>query len=768
MIQIRNITKRLGTKIILNNISFDIPTNKLTFISGQSGVGKTTLLHIIAKIAKADSGQISFFDKKQQVLKSPNVDIFFQDVNLIENISAIDNVRIGTSILGYKFKQDEFSKNANFLNLDQSVFKTKMENLSGGEKQRIAILRSLNRGSEFILFDEPTAALDKENEQIIFEKIKQMSKNHTVVVISHNTEMIHKYADQIIFLQKDKPPIIKINDTNILEDKNSEQTSETKHKKVAKVVQFKNKLNISPIFVIADISKKLTLTILIIIAFLAAVFSISFAFELNLGTAKVERQQKYTLSLDRNSIEKKSKAAFNQDEIKKIGEFESINSLVANRPTRNINLHYENRKINLSQVDVDQIEINTFFKDRIENDLVNFEGKFIENPQEIILSKSTIEKLKIENPLDKTIYLAYDSNKEIEKNQNKIPLKIVGINNGIKSSVTRLDTFNLIDFPSFISTQSIKDLENLVKQNSVDKTKDKNFQLFKEINSYIPSENPQSSALEPFKIPLKNTKVFPQNNLELITGTFPRKVDEILLSTTAIDLNAKYKLKVGDIIQTNSPLNQKFNLLVVGIFDSPNSELFYHEDAREFYTNFQPTKLTAYLTTTDEQNNLDLDAKNAKFDLKITPPSSLIRVVTSQSLAIISIVNKVTFAVFIIFVIILISFILVYAKTISESKQRMIGILKSLGGSTLLTLFYHTLNIVLISIVVLILSFVIIFPSMESIHILIVGNEFPAASQENLALILLSSWAGLSAAFILIYVLMSLITYKKTTQQLLK
>ncbi|MDW2871030.1 ABC transporter ATP-binding protein [Mesomycoplasma ovipneumoniae] len=767
MIQIRNITKRLGTKIILNNISFDIPTNKLTFISGQSGVGKTTLLHIIAKIAKADSGQISFFDKNQQVLKNPNVDIFFQDVNLIENISAIDNVRIGTSILGYKFKKDEFSKNANFLNLDQSVFKTKMENLSGGEKQRIAILRSLNRGSEFILFDEPTAALDKENEQIIFEKIKQMSKNHTVVVISHNTEMVHKYADQIIFLQKDKPPIVKINDTNIIEEQNSEQTSETKHKKVAKVVQFKNKLNISPIFVIADISKKLTLTILIIIAFLAAVFSISFAFELNLGTAKVERQQKYTLSLDRNSIEKKSQAAFSQDEIKKISEFESINALVANRPTTNINLHYENRKINLSQVD--QIEINNFFKDRIENDLVNFEGKSIENPREIILSKSTIDRLKIENPLEKTIYLAYDSNKEIEENQNKIPLKIVGINNGIKSSVSRLgNTFNLIDFPSFISTQSIKDLENLVKQNSVNDKKDNNFQLFKEINSYIPSENAQSSALEPFKIPLKNTKVFPQNNLKLITGTFPRKVDEILLSTTAIDLNARYKLKVGDIIQTNSPLNQKFNLLVVGIFDSPDSELFYHEDAPEFYTSFQPTQLTAYLTTTDEQNNLESESRNAKFDLKITPPSNFIRVITSQSLAIISIVNKVTFAVFIIFVIILISFILVYAKTISESKQRMIGILKSLGGSTLLTLFYHTLNIVLISIVVLILSFVIIFPSMESIHILIVGNEFPAASQENLALILLSSWAGLSAAFILIYVLMSLITYKKTTQQLLK
>lgn len=214
MIQIRNVTKKLGTKIILDNISVDIPANKLTFISGQSGVGKTTLLHIIARIAYADSGQISFFDNEQKLIKNPNVDIVFQDFNLIDNISAVDNVKIGTNILGYSFKQDEFVKNANFLNLDSSVFKTKMEDLSGGEKQRISILRSLNRGSEFILFDEPTASLDKENEQIIFEKIKQMSRNHTIVVISHNIEMVKKYADQIIYLDKNGPPITEIIENN--------------------------------------------------------------------------------------------------------------------------------------------------------------------------------------------------------------------------------------------------------------------------------------------------------------------------------------------------------------------------------------------------------------------------------------------------------------------------------------------------------------------------------------------------------------------------
>ncbi|AJR12196.1 ABC transporter ATPase [Mesomycoplasma dispar] len=767
MIQIRNVTKKIGTKLILDNISVDIPSNKLTFISGQSGVGKTTLLHIIAKITNADSGQISFFDANQKQIKKPNVDIVFQDFNLIDNISAVDNVRIGTNILGHSFKQEEFSKNANFLNLEKSIFKTKMEDLSGGEKQRISILRSLNRGSEFILFDEPTASLDKENELIIFEKIKQMSKNHTIVVISHNIEMVKKYADQIIFLQKGQQPIVqKFNEDLPEKIQDLENLPTSKSKKVSKIFQFKNKLRISPIFVIADISKKITLTILIVIAFLAAIFSISFAFELNLGTEKVSRQQKYTLSLDKNLIEKKSKAAFNQDEISQIGSFESVNTIVPMRSTANMNFYYENRKVSLDSVD--QIEINDFFKNRIENDIVNFEGRFIENANEIILSNSTAEKLKIENPIGQTIYLTHGTVKEIQDVKNKIPLKIVGINHGIKSSVSKINnSFNLITFPSFIATETILNLENLVIKNENLAKKYENQQLFKEINSYIPNENQQTSALIPFTIKLKSAKAQPEN-LKLITGNIAKKVDQILISTTAVDLNAKYKLKVGDIIQTVSPLDQKFNLVVVGIFESPISELYYHRDAKEFYNRYQPAQLATYLTTTDENNELDSEAKIAKFDLKITPPSNLIRVITSQSLEIIAIINKVTFAVFIIFVIILIAFILVYAKTISESKQKMIGILKALGGSTLLTLFYHTLNIILISIVVLALSFVIIFPAMESIHVLIVGSELPAASQYHLSLILLFSWTGLSTVFILIYVLMSLITYKKTTQQLLR
>ncbi|ASU14585.1 L-cystine import ATP-binding protein TcyC [Mesomycoplasma hyopneumoniae] len=766
MIQIRNVTKKLGTKIILDNISVDIPANKLTFISGQSGVGKTTLLHIIARIAYADSGQISFFDNEQKLIKNPNVDIVFQDFNLIDNISAVDNVKIGTNILGYSFKQDEFVKNANFLNLDSSVFKTKMEDLSGGEKQRISILRSLNRGSEFILFDEPTASLDKENEQIIFEKIKQMSRNHTIVVISHNIEMVKKYADQIIYLDKNGPPITEIIENNSDRELENNEIPPPKVKKISKIFQIKNKLRISPIFVIADISKKITLTILIIIAFLAAIFSISFAFQLNLGTEKVSRQQKYTLALDKNLLEKKSKTTFNLDEINQIEHFESVNSVVPIYSIADLNFYYENRKTGFDSIE--QVKINKFFKNRIENDIVNFEGKFIENANEIILSNATAEKLKIKNPIGKTIYLAQGKVTEIADAKNKMALKIVGINHGIKTSVGKLNTsFNLISFPTFIATETILALENLVIQNNNLQKKLEKQQLFSQISSYYPNENQQNSALVPFKIQLKSTNAQPEN-LKLITGRIAKKVDEILISTSAVDLNAKYKLKVGDVIESISPLDQKVNLVVVGIFESKISELYYHNQAKEFYNHYQPEQLAAYLVKTEENNGLDGEAKSAKFDLKIIPPSNLIRVITSQSLEIIAIINKVTFAVFIIFVIILIAFILVYAKTISESKQKMIGILKALGGSTLLTLFYHTLNILLISLVVLGLSFLVIFPSMESIHTLVVGNELPPASKYHLSLILLSSWAGLSIVFILIYVLMSLITYKKTTQQLLR
>ncbi|MBG0731091.1 ATP-binding cassette domain-containing protein [Mycoplasma sp. 'Moose RK'] len=766
MIQIRNITKKLGTKTILNNVSVDIPTNKLTFISGQSGVGKTTLLHIIAKITMPNSGQISFFDENQKQLKNPNVDIVFQDFNLIDNISAVDNVKIGTNIMGRSFKQEEFIKNANFLNLDQSIFRTKMEDLSGGEKQRIAILRCLNRGSEFILFDEPTAALDKENEIIIFEKIKQMSKTHTIVVISHNIEMVKKYADQIIYLQKHKQPVVEILN-NQQEEIESFLPEPVKNRNTLGILQLKNKLSISPTFVIADISKKMAQTILIIIAFLAAIFSISFAFELNSGTDKIGRQQRYTLSLDKNKIEKKSKTPFSEDEIRQINNFNSVNSVVAQQPTTGMSLFFENKRASL--LGVEQIEIDQFFKNRIENDLVNFEGRFLESSSEIILANSVIEKLKIKNPIGKTIFLVSGDTTDILKNPRKIPLTIVGVNHGITQTVSRSNfNFNLINFPSFISKQTILDMQDLVAKNSP-KPQEK-LHLFPEITSYIPSENKQKSALIPFAIQLEKTQPQPQNgaNLKLITGTTAKKVDEILISTTAVDSSAKYKLKVGDIVQAKSPLNQKFNLVVVGIFDSKTPELYYHSSAFEYYSRIHPTSLAAYLANTEEENDLDSEAKTAKFDLEITPPSNLIRVITSQSLGIIDIINKVTFAVFIIFVIILIAFILVYAKTVSESKQKMIGILKALGGSTSLTLFYHTLNMLVISFVTLIFSFAIIFPVIKPVHTLVVGSGLPPAPNDLLAMIIFFSWIGLSVVFILIYVLMSLITYKKSTQQLLR
>lgn len=114
--------------------------------------------------------------------------------------------------------------------------------------------------------------------------------------------------------------------------------------------------------------------------------------------------------------------------------------------------------------------------------------------------------------------------KEIQDVKNKIPLKIVGINHGIKSSVSKINnSFNLITFPSFIATETILNLENLVIKNENLAKKYENQQLFKEINSYIPNENQQTSALIPFTIKLKSAKAQPEN-LKLITGNIAKKL----------------------------------------------------------------------------------------------------------------------------------------------------------------------------------------------------------------------------------------------------
>ena len=202
----------LDDKKVIDRISFNALQAKTSALVGPSGCGKSTLIKLIARLYDYDKGIISIGDK--DIKNTDTADLFkhismvFQDVILF-NGSVMDNIRIGKA----DASDEEVLKAAKLANCDEFVNKLKDgyqteigENgskLSGGERQRISIARAFLKNAEIILLDEIAASLDVENEKYIQESLNKLTKNKTVIIISHRMKSIEN-VDQIIVMNDGK------------------------------------------------------------------------------------------------------------------------------------------------------------------------------------------------------------------------------------------------------------------------------------------------------------------------------------------------------------------------------------------------------------------------------------------------------------------------------------------------------------------------------------------------------------------------------------
>lgn len=215
MIELTNISKVYNKKIVaLNNINFEFSNNGFYFISGKSGSGKSTLLNIIAKLEKATTGEIKY-------LANVNIGMVFQSDNLINDFTVLENLVLVSDDIN---KINELLIRFNMT--DKKDIKAKY--LSGGEKQRIAIIRNIISGCNVLLFDEATANLDEDIAIEILDLIKDLAKEKLIIFVSHNYSLLSKYADVIIELEKGK--IVNVN--NIAELKNNTNDFKVVERKV--------------------------------------------------------------------------------------------------------------------------------------------------------------------------------------------------------------------------------------------------------------------------------------------------------------------------------------------------------------------------------------------------------------------------------------------------------------------------------------------------------------------------------------------------------
>ncbi len=197
----------------LSNINLSFSRTGLNAIIGKSGSGKSTLLNLICRIDNPTSGEIYLntvrYKKKEHKLHNfyqNEVGIVFQNYHLLENETVLFNVALPLLIKGVK-KKKAYSLAEDvlrFINIKDELFNKKASDLSGGEKQRVAIARALIKKPKILVCDEPTGALDSDNSILVMEELKKISERTLVIVVSHNLQLINKYANRIIELSDGK------------------------------------------------------------------------------------------------------------------------------------------------------------------------------------------------------------------------------------------------------------------------------------------------------------------------------------------------------------------------------------------------------------------------------------------------------------------------------------------------------------------------------------------------------------------------------------
>ncbi|MBL7573642.1 ABC transporter ATP-binding protein [Staphylococcus saccharolyticus] len=214
---VKEISKTFGEKNskteVLRDINFEVEDGEFVILNGASGSGKTTLLTILGGLLSQTSGSIlyqgqSLFNKQTSntELRLKDIGFIFQSSHLVPYLSVLDQLTLVGKETGISSKE---AKDRAISLLKSIGLKERLKSyphmLSGGEKQRVAIMRALMNHPKIILADEPTASLDAQRAQDVVHMIKQQIKEHQMIgiMITHD-ESLFKYADRIIELYDGK------------------------------------------------------------------------------------------------------------------------------------------------------------------------------------------------------------------------------------------------------------------------------------------------------------------------------------------------------------------------------------------------------------------------------------------------------------------------------------------------------------------------------------------------------------------------------------
>ena len=250
MLNIKSLTINYGKRTILKSVNAEFKRGTITVIKGESGSGKSSLLNVLGLMQAASNYEYTFDntvvsnfnDKERADFRLHNIGFVFQQSNLIQELTAKENLIVPMSIAG---KNTDIEKKAHelirYVGLEK-VWNDYPGSLSGGEEQRLAVARAIANDADIILADEPTASLDAANSSKVLDLFSKLAHelNKIVIVVSHN-ESVEKYADVIYEIKDENLVVTKSLAVRVKPDISSVQTKPSQKRSLMRFVRYYTK-----------------------------------------------------------------------------------------------------------------------------------------------------------------------------------------------------------------------------------------------------------------------------------------------------------------------------------------------------------------------------------------------------------------------------------------------------------------------------------------------------------------------------------------------
>lgn len=211
MIEVRNLTKSFGDKVVLDNINVTFETGKTNLIIGQSGSGKTILMKNLVGLLQPTSGEVLYDDrdftrmsKKEKVLMRREMGMIFQSAALFDSLNVLENVMFPLdmfSTMNYRERVKRAQECLDRVNLIEAQQKYPGE-ISGGMQKRVAIARAIVMNPKYLFCDEPNSGLDPKTSLVIDELLSGITKdyNMTTIINTHDMNSVMGIGENICFI----------------------------------------------------------------------------------------------------------------------------------------------------------------------------------------------------------------------------------------------------------------------------------------------------------------------------------------------------------------------------------------------------------------------------------------------------------------------------------------------------------------------------------------------------------------------------------------